>query len=72
MKDVIEFETRLAEITMPADERRDEEKLYNNMAVANLQELAPFVSSHIKYHFDFLLCTLITTIYIYYLLGRNV
>ncbi|KAL1123319.1 hypothetical protein AAG570_002405 [Ranatra chinensis] len=44
MKEVIEFETRLAEITVPADERRDEEKLYNNMAIAQLQELAPFIN----------------------------
>lgn len=44
MKEVIEFETRLAQITIPADERRDEEKMYNLMAVAELQDLAPFVS----------------------------
>lgn len=43
MKDIIEFETRLARITVPAEDRRDEEKFYNNMAIAELQELAPFV-----------------------------
>ncbi|XP_073991312.1 M13 family metallopeptidase neprilysin 3 isoform X3 [Rhodnius prolixus] len=44
MKEVIEFETRLAQITIPADERRDEEKMYNLMAVAELQDLAPFIN----------------------------
>ncbi|CAH1399078.1 unnamed protein product [Nezara viridula] len=44
MQAVIDFETRLAEITIPAEERRDEEKMYNLMAVAELQEIAPFIS----------------------------
>jgi len=44
MKAVIQFETRLAEITIPPDERRDEEKMYNLMAIAELQDLAPFMS----------------------------
>lgn len=44
MSDVIEFETRLAEITIPADERRDEEILYNQMTIYELQEIAPFIN----------------------------
>lgn len=44
MQAVIDFETRLAEITIPAEERRDEEKMYNLMAVGELQERAPFIS----------------------------
>nr|XP_014279943.2 endothelin-converting enzyme homolog [Halyomorpha halys] len=44
MQAVIDFETRIAEITIPAEERRDEEKMYNLMAVAELQEIAPFIS----------------------------
>lgn len=44
MQAVIDFETRLAEITTPQEERRDEEKLYNRMSISDLQRLAPFVS----------------------------
>ncbi|XP_075238174.1 M13 family metallopeptidase neprilysin 3 isoform X2 [Lycorma delicatula] len=44
MREVIKFETHLAEITIPSDERRDEEKVYHRMAVADLEELAPFMS----------------------------
>lgn len=44
MQGVIDFETRLAEITTPQEERRDEEKLYNRMSISDLQRLAPFVS----------------------------
>lgn len=44
MQQVIEFETKLAEITTPQEDRRDEEKLYNLMTVGELQKLAPFVS----------------------------
>lgn len=43
MSDVIEFETRLAEITAPADERRDEEVLYNQMKISELQKISPFI-----------------------------
>ncbi|XP_015588301.1 endothelin-converting enzyme homolog isoform X2 [Cephus cinctus] len=41
---VIEFETELAQITIPQEERRDEEKLYNLMSLSDLQKLAPFIS----------------------------
>lgn len=44
MKDVIELETRIAGITVASSERRDEEKLYHAMTVADLRNLAPFVS----------------------------
>ncbi|XP_063986007.1 endothelin-converting enzyme homolog [Diachasmimorpha longicaudata] len=44
MQAVIEFETKIAEITTPQEERRDEEKLYNLMTVSELQKLAPFMS----------------------------
>uniref|UniRef100_A0A1B0CGE7 M13 family peptidase n=3 Tax=Lutzomyia longipalpis TaxID=7200 RepID=A0A1B0CGE7_LUTLO len=43
MSDVIEFETRLAEITVPPEERRDEETQYHLMSLAELQEHAPFI-----------------------------
>uniref|UniRef100_A0A182MER4 Uncharacterized protein n=1 Tax=Anopheles culicifacies TaxID=139723 RepID=A0A182MER4_9DIPT len=41
---VIEFETRLANITTPQDMRRDEETLYHPMTLAMLQEKAPFIN----------------------------
>ncbi|XP_014472427.1 PREDICTED: endothelin-converting enzyme 1 isoform X2 [Dinoponera quadriceps] len=44
MQDIIDFETRLAEITTPPEERRDEEKLYNLMSLSELQRKAPFMS----------------------------
>lgn len=43
MQDIIDFETKLAEITTPPEERRDEEKLYNLMTLSELQRTAPFV-----------------------------
>lgn len=46
MKEVIDFETRLAEITVPNEQRRDEESMYNLMTLAELQELAPFINWH--------------------------
>ncbi|XP_065582225.1 endothelin-converting enzyme homolog isoform X2 [Artemia franciscana] len=44
MKDIIAFETQLAQITMPSSERRDEEKLYHSMAIGELEFIAPFIS----------------------------
>ncbi|XP_076641509.1 M13 family metallopeptidase neprilysin 3 isoform X3 [Halictus rubicundus] len=44
MQEVIDFETRLAEIMTPLEDRRDEEKLYNLMTLNQLQEKAPFLS----------------------------
>jgi membrane metallo-endopeptidase-like protein 1 len=44
MQEVIDFETRIAEITIPNEERRDEESLYNLMTLTELQEIAPFIN----------------------------
>lgn len=44
MQDIIDFETRLAEITIPNEDRRDEEQLYNMMSLQELQERAPFIN----------------------------
>jgi endothelin-converting enzyme len=43
MRDIIEFEIRIAKITVSNAERRDEEKLYHNITIADLHNLAPFV-----------------------------
>lgn len=43
MKEVIEFETRLAKFTEPDEDKRDEEKAYHIMSISELQNLAPFV-----------------------------
>lgn len=43
MQAIIEFETRLANITIPSDMRRDEETLYNLMPLSELEEKANFV-----------------------------
>lgn len=43
MQAVLEFETNLANITTPSEQRRDEQSLYNLKTVAELQEMAPFV-----------------------------
>lgn len=43
MLDVIDFETRLANITVPSEERRDEEELYHKMSISDVQKLAPFI-----------------------------
>ena len=54
MQAVVEFETRLANITEPPESRRDEEKLYNLMSLTELNEKAPFVSTecqHQRSHF---------------------
>ncbi|CAH2248424.1 endothelin-converting enzyme 2 [Pelobates cultripes] len=41
MEQILEFETQLANLTVPQDERRDEEKIYNRMTVGDLQILSP-------------------------------
>ncbi|CAG2059795.1 unnamed protein product, partial [Timema podura] len=43
MQEIINFETMLADITVPAENRRDEEKLYHLMSISQVQELAPFL-----------------------------
>lgn len=37
MQQILEFETALASITVPQDQRRDEEKIYHKITVAELQ-----------------------------------
>lgn len=44
MQDVITFETRLANITTPQEDRRDDEKLYHLMSLSELQRQANFMS----------------------------
>ncbi|XP_076831918.1 endothelin-converting enzyme 2b isoform X3 [Brachyhypopomus gauderio] len=43
MQQILDFETALANITVPQDERRDEEKLYHKITITELQALAPAV-----------------------------
>ncbi|CAL8363196.1 unnamed protein product [Merluccius merluccius] len=43
MRQILELETALANITVPQDQRRDEEKLYHKITIAELQVLAPAV-----------------------------
>lgn len=43
MQQILDFETALANITVPQDERRDEEKIYHKITIAELQVLAPVV-----------------------------
>uniref|UniRef100_A0A8C2IH85 endothelin-converting enzyme 1 n=1 Tax=Cyprinus carpio TaxID=7962 RepID=A0A8C2IH85_CYPCA len=43
MQQILDFETALANITVPQDERRDEEKLYHKITIADLQVLSPAV-----------------------------
>ncbi|XP_065218845.1 endothelin-converting enzyme homolog isoform X3 [Planococcus citri] len=44
MQDVIYFETKLASIMVPDEERRDEEKIYHRMTISELQSKAPFLN----------------------------
>ena len=37
MQQILEFETLLANITVPQDQRRDEEKIYHKVTIAELQ-----------------------------------
>ncbi|XP_017393827.1 EEF1AKMT4-ECE2 readthrough transcript protein isoform X7 [Cebus imitator] len=41
MQQVLELEIQLANITVPQDQRRDEEKIYHKMSISELQALAP-------------------------------
>ncbi|XP_052820639.1 endothelin-converting enzyme homolog isoform X2 [Mya arenaria] len=43
MEEVIEFEIRLANITVPNEERRNEEEMYHKMSLAEVQTLSPFI-----------------------------
>ncbi|KAF4525658.1 hypothetical protein B566_EDAN001258 [Ephemera danica] len=44
MQAVLDLETKIAEITVPPEDRRDEEKLYHVMSIGEIDELAPFIS----------------------------
>ncbi|OXA61237.1 endothelin-converting enzyme homolog isoform X2 [Folsomia candida] len=44
MQGILDFETELAKITSPSDERRDDEKLYHALNLTDLQNLAPAIS----------------------------
>lgn len=44
MSRVIQFETDLANITTPNEDRRDEEGLYNPFTLKEWQETAPFLN----------------------------
>lgn len=37
MQQIMDFETGLASITVPQDQRRDEEKIYHKVTIAELQ-----------------------------------
>lgn len=37
MQQILDFETTLANITVPQDQRRDEEKIYHKVTIAELQ-----------------------------------
>lgn len=37
MQQILEFETAIASITVPQDQRRDEEKIYHKVTIAELQ-----------------------------------
>ncbi|KAF6384990.1 hypothetical protein mRhiFer1_008843 [Rhinolophus ferrumequinum] len=41
MRQVLELEIQVANLTVPQDQRRDEEKIYHKMSIAELQALAP-------------------------------
>ncbi|KAM4704519.1 endothelin-converting enzyme 1 isoform 2-T3 [Rhinophrynus dorsalis] len=43
MQEILDFETALANITIPQEKRRDEELIYNKMAARELKDLAPVV-----------------------------
>uniref|UniRef100_A0A8C9XX67 endothelin-converting enzyme 1 n=1 Tax=Sander lucioperca TaxID=283035 RepID=A0A8C9XX67_SANLU len=43
MQQILDFETALANITVPQDQRRDEEKIYHKITISELQLLAPAV-----------------------------
>ncbi|XP_058412192.1 endothelin-converting enzyme 2 isoform X3 [Diceros bicornis minor] len=43
MRQVLELEIQLANITVPQDQRRDEEKIYHKMSIGELQALAPLI-----------------------------
>lgn len=49
MQQILDFETALANITVPQDQRRDEEKIYHKVTVAELQ-VSPAPPPHSLHH----------------------
>lgn len=43
MQEILDFETTLANITIPQEKRRDEEQIYHKMAAGELKDLVPAV-----------------------------
>nr|XP_056705971.1 endothelin-converting enzyme 2 [Euleptes europaea] len=43
MRQVLELEIQLANLTVPQDERRDDEKIYHKLSIGELQDLAPAI-----------------------------
>ncbi|GFU35800.1 endothelin-converting enzyme homolog [Nephila pilipes] len=50
MRDILDFETKLAEIILPDEEKLDHNKIYEKMTVAELQEVVPFI--HWTHYFN--------------------
>uniref|UniRef100_T1KLB5 Uncharacterized protein n=1 Tax=Tetranychus urticae TaxID=32264 RepID=T1KLB5_TETUR len=52
--DLIEFETRLAEITVPSENRTDDDKIYQRITLQELQKAAPAINwiTYFKEAFD--------------------
>ncbi|GFY71923.1 endothelin-converting enzyme homolog [Trichonephila inaurata madagascariensis] len=44
MQDVIEFEIKLAEMQMSAEEQSEHDKVYRKLTVSQLQKVAPFIN----------------------------
>lgn len=44
MEEIMEFETKIANITIPLEERRNEEAMYHPMKLSELDKLAPFIN----------------------------
>lgn len=52
MQQILDFETALANITVPQDQRRDEEKIYHKVTIAELQVCSHLRSAthHLSFH----------------------
>lgn len=44
MQEIMDFETKIANITIPLEERRNEEAMYHPMKLWELDKLAPFIN----------------------------
>lgn len=51
MEEIMNFETKIANITIPLEERRNEEAMYHPMKLSELDALAPFINwtEHLDY-----------------------